>query len=202
MMTITAIMPERKKLSSVFIDGEFAMKLDSTVLAENGIIPGTDLDDEQLHELIEKSDYKRAKEKALWLLSGHDYSRRKLIEKLRRETPEETADAVCDRLEELGLLDDEKYARRLADDLIHIKKLSPRGALYKMMEKGIDRDLAQEILDEFETDPVEQISQLIEQKYAGRLGDEKGMRRTIAAFQRMGYSWSDIRSALAQWEDE
>lgn len=177
MMTITELTPAKKKLTLVYIDGEFAMKLDTQVLAENGVNVGTQLDDDELYELVQKSEYKRAKEKALWLLSGRDYSRKKLKEKLCTESSETVADSVCDRMEELGLLNDENYARRLASDLLNIKKMSSRGAVYKLIEKGIDKELAQEILDEFECDPVEQIVELIERKYANKLSDEKDRRR-------------------------
>ena len=64
------------------------------------------------------------------------------------------------------------------------------------MEKGISRDVCESVLDEFEVDPTEQIVQLIEKKYKNKLQDEKDRRRTVAALQRMGYSWSDIKDAL------
>ncbi len=200
-MTITEIKPTKKALSSVYIDGEYAMKLDTAVLCENCVKAGTVLSDEQLKELIEKSEYKRAKEKALWLLSCKDYSKKELTGKLRRESSEDTAREVCERMEELGLVNDETFARRYAHDLLYLKHMSARGAKYKLMEKGIDRDLCDEILDEFDTDPVEQIAELIEKKYADKLDDEKGRRRTVAALQRLGYGWSDIKSAMELFEE-
>lgn len=201
-MTITDLKPARKKLTIVYIDGEYAMKLDTQVLEDNCIKVGTQLDDDRLHELVAESEYRRAKEKALWLLSGRDYAKGELETKLKKEASPETAAQVCERMEELGLINDENYARRLASDLLNIKKMSVRGAKYKLMEKGIDKDLAEEILDEFEVDPVEQIAELIERKYADKLSDEKLRRRTIAALQRLGYSWSDIKSAIEQFEEE
>ena len=201
-MIITDLKPVKKSLSLVYIDGEYAMKLDTATLAENGIIVGYTLDDDELKELIEKSDYRRAKEKALYLISGRDYSKKQLMDKIKKDSSEETAEEVCERMEELGLLNDENYARRLAHDLIYLKKLSVKGAKYKLMEKGIDRELCEEILEEFDVDPVEQLVELIERKYADKLDDEKGRRRTIAALQRLGYSWSDIKSALAEYEND
>ena len=200
-MIITDIKPARKKLCSVYIDGEYAMKLDAQTLDENCIGVGTTLDDERLHEIIKESEYRRAKERALWLLSSHDHSSGALAEKLRREASEETVEAVVARMEELGLINDEDYARRLAHDLLYIKKMSARGALYKLMEKGVDKELAQSVLEEFDVDPVEQIAELIERKYAEKLGDEKSLRRTVAALQRLGYSWGDIKSALERFEE-
>ena len=201
-MTITQLLPGRKKLTSVYIDGEFAMQLDTRVLEEQCIRPGTQLDDDRLHELVCESEYRRAKEKALWLISSRDYSRRDLFSKLRREASEETAESVCDRMEELGLINYESYARRLASDLIKLKKMAPLGVRYKLIEKGIDKELAEEILEEFEVDPVEQITELIERKYSSKLADEKDRRRTAAALGRLGYRWGDIKTAMEQFEDE
>lgn len=199
-MRITDLKSVKKSLSLVYIDGEYAMKLDTATLAENGITVGCVIDDDELRELIEKSNYRRAKEKALYLISGRDYSKKQLMDKIKKHSTEETAEEVCERMEELGLVNDENYARRLAHDLIYIKKLSVRGAKYKLMEKGIDRELCEEILEEFDVDPVAQLVELIERKYADKLDDEKGMRRTIAALQRLGYSWGDIKSALSEFE--
>lgn len=201
-MTITEIKPARKALSIIYIDGEYAMKLDTATLQENCIKVGTVLDDEELKELIEKSDCKRAKEKALQLLSGKDYSKRELTDKIKKYSSAETAEEVCERMEELGLVNDESYARRYAHDLLYIKKMSKKGARYKLMEKGIERDLCDDILDEFEVDPVEQIAEIIERKYADKLDDDKGRRRAVAALQRLGYGWSDIKSALAEFDYE
>ena len=200
-MKITELKPVKKSLSLVYIDGDYAMKLDTVTLAENGIRVGSELDDDELHQLIEKSDYKRAKERALWLLSGRDYSKEQLMDKIKKDSSQDAAEEVCERMEELGLVNDENYARRLAHDLIYLKKLSVKGARYKLIEKGIDRDLCDEILDEFEVDEVEQIVEIIERKYADKLDDEKGRRRAVAALQRLGYGWSDIKSALSEFEE-
>ena len=199
-MTITDIQPARKGLSRLYIDGEYAVSLDTRALQENGVSVGMKIDDDDFRELIEKCEYRRAKEKALWHLSGKDYSRNQLFDKLRKDVSEDTAEAVCERMEELGLIDDEKYARHLAHDLFYLKNLSYRGVVYKLMEKGIDKDLCEEIADEFDIDPVEQLVELIEKKYADKLDDEKDRRRTIAALQRLGYNWGDIKSALAEFE--
>lgn len=201
-MLVTDIKPARKALSILYIDGEYAMKLDTQTLKENCIKIGAYLDDEQLKELIDKSNYKRAKEKALWLISGRDYSKKQLIDKIKKDSTAETAEEVCERMEELGLVNDENYARRYASDLLNIKKMSKRGAKYKLIEKGIDKDLCDEILDEFDVDPVEQIVEIIEKKYSGKLEDEKDRRRTVAALQRLGYGWGDIKSAISAFEEE
>ena len=58
----------------------------------------------------------------------------------------------------------------------------------------------EELLEELEPEPVGQIGALVERKYLRALDDERGRRRTVAALQRLGYRWEDIRRALKEYE--
>ncbi|HIQ80933.1 MAG TPA: regulatory protein RecX [Candidatus Scatavimonas merdigallinarum] len=198
-MQITLLKPCRKSMCAVYIDGEYALKLDMQTLQENHIAQGDTLTDEQLKTLIDQSDLRRAKEKALWLLSYRDHSRKELVDKMKHTCSQQAAQAAADRMEQLGLVDDQAFARRYARELIYKKRLAPRAALYKMREKGIDRELAQAVLQECTVSASEQIHALLRGKYAGKLCDEKSCRRTVAALQRMGYNWGDIRPVLEEY---
>lgn len=200
-MQITAIEPRRKGLSALYIDGEFAMKLDTEILLAHRFDVGREITDEQLHECVLASNQKRCKDKAMWLISFRDHSRKELIDKLKKDYPEDVAEAAVDRMEELGLVDDSRYARRYTADLINLKHLSERGIRQKLYEKGIDRDLIDEILEETEVDEYEQIRTIIEKKYARNLGDEKIRRRATAALQRLGFSYGSIKIILSEYTD-
>lgn len=200
-MTITAIEPKRKGLSALYIDGEFALKLDTETILAHRIDVGDTIDDETLKELINSSDIKRAKDKAMWLISYRDYAKKELIDKVAKDSSVDAAIRAVERLEELGLINDERFARRYATDLINLKHLSPFGAKRKLLEKGIDRDLADAVIDELDCDIDENITAIIDKKYAKNLFDEKGRRRCVNGLMRLGYSYSDIKSALSQYTD-
>ncbi len=202
-MTITDIKKGRKYLSAIYIDGELAVRIDTRVILEENVRIGKEITDEQLKELIDLSNLRRAKEKALWLISHRDHSKKELVDKIAKTADKESAEIAADRMEELGLVNDEKYARRYAEELINVKHLSKNAVKYKLLQKGIDRDLIDEILCETETDPKEHIRAIIERKYLKNLSDEKGKRRCFAGLQRMGYGYSDINSVLQEYiEDE
>ena len=200
-MQITAIEPRRKGLSALYIDGEFAVKLDTETLLAHRFDVGREITDEELRECLTASDVKRCKDKAMWLISYRDHSRHELIEKLRRDYPQEICETTADRLEDLGLIDDGRYALRYTADLINIKRLSERGVRQKLREKGIDRDLIDEALAEFVIDEDEQIRAIIEKKYARSLDDEKGRRRAVNALTRLGFSYQSIKSVMAEYID-
>ena len=71
-----------------------------------------------------------------------------------------------------------------------------------MMKKGIDRELADEILDEMEPDPIDQIKALLETKYSRRLSNEKDIQKTVNSLRAMGFRWSDIKEALSGYCEE
>ena len=67
-MELTAAEPRRKSLTQLYLNGEAAVKIDTETFLRSGLKPGDELSDEELHELIQASDARRAREKALYLL--------------------------------------------------------------------------------------------------------------------------------------
>ena len=187
-MLITAIEPRRKSLRALYLDGELAVNIDAQTLLSSRFQVGTEITDEELHELLAASDANRAKEKALYLIAHRDHSKKELVDKIRRTASQEAAEKAVDRMEEIGLIDDRDYARRYAS------------VEYELKQKGIDPDFIEELLEELEPEPVGQIGALVERKYLRALDDERGRRRTVAALQRLGYRWEDIRRALKEYE--
>ena len=201
-MLITAVEPRKKMFSAVYIDGEFAFKLDTQVLIENHIRAGVEIDDEQLKEIVDLSDNRRAKNKALNLLAYKDRTKKELIDRISEQYSKESAVIATNRMEELGLVDDEKYARKMAQQLLEKKCMPKRAVKYKLIEKGIDRELIEDILCELEIEPKEQIQKLLETKYRNKLYDEQSRKKTTQALQRMGYSWYDIKPIIDEYIED
>ncbi len=201
-MQVTDVVKKKKYLSDLYIDGELAFTLDSRVLLEQGIRRGVSLDDGQLHRLVIESEHRRAKEKALYLLGFRDHTKKELLIKLKRTQDESAAEYAVEKMEELGFIDDERFARHYAEQLVNIKHLSLRGVKQKLFEKGVESDIIDDVLQELEFDPKENIRSLVERKYARYLNDEKGVKKTVGALQRMGYSWSDIHAVLEEYTEE
>lgn len=194
-MLITAVEPRRKSMCALFIDGEYVMNLDAQTLIENRFDVGREIDDDDLKEIIELSNERRAKEKALWLISYRSHSKKELTDKLKRTYDEQSAQKAADRMEELGLIDDLEFARQYAKKLVYTKKMSVRAATYELQRKGIDKAAAEEVLSELDFDAQTQIIEFINKKYKN-INDEKIRRRAVAALQRLGYGWEDIKQAL------
>ena len=214
-MTVTEIKRIKKSLYSIRFAEEidFAgydaecdengfLALDARLCEKRGITVGTVIDDEELSALVREHFCSRAKERAFWYLSRSDVSKKQLLMKLRRSFPDFAASYAVDVCLELHYLDDKRYAERLAEDLITVKKYAPRTAVAKMREKGIEREIAEQAAASVESDPLETLNALIRSKYKNRIVDEKGRRNTAAALARRGFSFGDIKKALSIYGEE
>lgn len=199
-MRITDVQQRRHRLSQLYIDGEAAVKVDTETLLKSGLAPGDEIDDETLHQLLQESAAHRANEKALYLLEHRAHSKKELEDKITRsEFDREAARRAVEYMEELGLVDDEQYARRYAQELFTRKKFGARRVKQELRQKGIADDLIEAVLEEFSMDrdeTAEQIRAILERKYPAAWTDEKARRRAVAALQRYGYGFEEIFSVL------
>ncbi len=198
-MLITAVEPRKKSLSALYIHGEYAVSIDTVTLAASGFREGSEIDDDQLHDLIETSNVNRAKEKALYLIEYRARTRKEIEDKLKIEYGEKAAVTAVERLQELGLIDDEGFAKEYAYQLLVKKKYSEKRTLYEMLKKGIDKELAEEIIEELGIDPEEQIRYLLETKYAKLMNDEGNRKKVVSTLAGMGFSWYDINSVVNEY---
>lgn len=198
-MELTAAEPRRHRLTQLYIDGEEAVKIDTETFLRWGLKPGDEITDEELRELLQASDTRRAQEKALYLLGCRAHSKKELTEKIARTAAsQEAARAAADRMEELGLLDDGEYARRYAQELFTRKRWGPMRVKQELRLKGIAPEIIEELLEEYGDGDaaLENMRALLEKKYPGWAEEEKVRRRAFAALQRMGYPYGDIRRAM------
>lgn len=203
MPVLTKITPTKQGRLALFFDDEFAFSVDLETLAQFGLQKDMVLTEEELEELTEQTQYKKAKDRAFRLLGYKSYTRWLLRQRLLQEDfPQEIVLDVLDRLEELGLIDDLDYARRCAADLLHLKKYSLSRVKQELRHRGVEEADIDEALSCIDSDPQEQIRQVIEKKYRSALADEKGRRRAVNGLQRLGYSYSQIRQALSEYEIE
>ena len=115
MPQLTQISETKKGRYALFFDGEFAFSLDEGTFANAGLHKDDELEPWQIEELRKKSDTRRALDKAMDLLALRDHAAGELYDKLCRRFDPHSAAAAVARAGELGLLNDEDFARRLHD---------------------------------------------------------------------------------------
>ncbi len=168
------------------------------VVSELGIRKGVQMPQSAVEQAQRADTLRKARERALYLLDERDYSFVELYKKLERNYPEDICLEVVNGLAELKLVDDRRYAEKLAEKLVEVKKLGYYRARQEMLAKGLDRELTEEILSGYEEDTDQRLAELIEKKYARRITDEDSLRKVKNALVRQGYSYYDIDRVMGE----
>lgn len=167
----------------------------------------TEMDEVTLQRMLFDNDVRRAYQRALYLLDGQGYSYQMLFCKLTRSYNEEVCYEVMNRLVQLGLIDDWKYAEGAARRAADGKHYGPRRIRQILRQKGIpgaviDRTLLPYMDEAFQ---LTHLAYLLEKKYNRLLtdpADRQKVEKCKAALARMGYGYSVIQEAVRIYFDE
>lgn len=196
---ITRISETKRGRMALFSGDEFLFSLDEETWHFNPVQEGEFLSFQRLEELRQQSDTRKAKEKALEYLGMRPYGSRELYDKLCLKYDPHSAAAAVARMAELELLDDRSYALAKASALLSRNK-SRREIAAKLAEKGVDREIVQDVLEELfaDEDEAEQVLAVIEKSYTSKL--LAGKRQNVfAALARRGFGSRAIQAALEEW---
>ena len=187
----------------IYLDDEYRATVDGDWWYSEKYRNCKEIDEEELTELLRSVSFRRAYSKGLDLLDRRLHGSVELARKLReRGFERDAADYAINKLSEYGLLDDAKFARLYAEELQNRKHYGKKRIMMELSKRGIDRQTAQNAVDLLDNDPVESIIIIIRKKYMKKLDTEKGRQSLIAALNRMGYGYDDIKKALNRVSDD
>ena len=182
----------------ISVDGEYKFTVDAEYWYTSPYCRIKEItDDEECENFLLDVGSRYAFISGLRALSYSAKSRKELRMKLiMKGHSAACAENALDKLEELGYINDYQYAQDTAKKLIQTKHMSKQGIKNELYKRGINKETADEVLSQLEIDPIEEIRVLLNGNYSRYLNDEKGRKKTVASLQRLGYSWSDIKTAL------
>ncbi len=129
-------------------------------------------------------------------LTGQARSRRELADKLAaKNVPDDVAAQLLDRFEEVGLVDDEAFARSWIASRRSVgsgggKGLARRALAHELRRKGVDDDVARGALDEIDPADEEAAARALVRKKLrtlSRVDQATATRRLVGMLARKGY---------------
>ncbi|HEX6332323.1 MAG TPA: regulatory protein RecX [Actinomycetota bacterium] len=148
-------------------------------------------------------------ERALGLLAVRPRSRRELRTRLLRAGFEAgEVDGELERLEAVGLVDDDEFARRVAEHELSVRLSGRRAIENRLAAKGVDRATIDRALEDVGVPDEERALELARDR-ARRLGGlrpEQAYSRLVSFLARRGYepgiAHSAARAALGAGTEE
>ncbi|MER5842838.1 recombination regulator RecX [Streptomyces prasinus] len=133
----------------------------------------------------------RARAICLRLLTGTPRTRKQLADALRkREIPDEAAEEVLSRFEEVGLIDDSAFADAWVESRHHGRGLARRALAQELRTKGVDSTLIDAAVSQLDSEQEEATArELVARKLRSTRGldRDKRIRRLAGMLARKGY---------------
>lgn len=203
-MAIVTEIRENRGIVEVVTEGSTFARVRKAHFDRLPLAVGDDVDEEAWLDRVAAVQFADAYEAALTSLDRSERTARDLANALRRKGIVQPAvDAVLARLTENGLIDDARYARRMAE----LQASKPVG-LYafkrKLRAKGIHDDDAGEALAAFDDDQQRaaavQAAQKLYRKYEA-LPEREARAKLSQALARRGFGWDAIEGAVEEIMD-
>jgi len=117
--------------------------------------------------------------------------------RLVQELPRETADAIVERLQRMGALDDARLAEQLIHTSLARKKQGRRAIAQSLSTRGIPREVIDAALAELPDDDAERALEFARGKarQLARYDDDTALRRLVGQLARRGFGGSVGMSA-------
>ncbi|MFE1840663.1 recombination regulator RecX [Streptomyces sviceus] len=134
----------------------------------------------------------RARAICLRLLTGTPRTRKQLADALRkREIPDDVAEEVLSRFEEVGLINDSAFADAWVESRHHGRGLARRALAQELRTKGVDSTLIDAAVSQLDSEQEEETArELVDRKLRATRGldRDKRLRRLAGMLARKGYS--------------
>ncbi|MBI2018389.1 RecX family transcriptional regulator [Candidatus Daviesbacteria bacterium] len=221
MPRVTAVEPQTLRLRlgpnrrfNIFLDGEFAFGADEDLVVEWRLIPGKVLDTPDVERLLFEAEVGKLMERMYRLFNIRQRSEKEVKDYLRNlsfkrkvKGQEEISEAaialLINKLKQKGLLSDEQFAKAWVQSRRKTKNKGKIALKAELYQKGINRDLIEEVLEEESTPESEK--QLAQQALMKKMKTWKSLpllkfkKKSYEFLLRRGFEYEVVREVIENY---
>jgi regulatory protein len=200
-MKITNIKQQVKRAVryAIYVDGKYVLSLGETELLNSGLSIGDELTKPELAKLKKRAGVDKALDNTLRFVAIRPRSQWEIESYLKRKGVDDTyKEEILNKLSNSGFIDDESFARSWVSNRRLLKSISKRRLIQELRVKRIDSVIIDKVLAEDEVTDIASLQQLIAKK-RGKYKDDLKFMQYLA---RQGYSYQDVKEALANKDSE
>jgi regulatory protein len=202
---ITALKANKRtdKKLNMFLDGKFAISVDTEVAVKEELKIGQELSDEQLKDLAENVSLARCLNIAYRFLSYRPRSEAEMKDRLsRRGFEDSNIEIIINKLKEQHLLDDTAFAKFWKENREMFRPRSKRLTIMELKNKGVADEIVKEVTDDSnDMDSAYQAALKKARRLAGE--DYEVFHRRVGDFlKRRGFGYTVIHQTVKRlWQE-
>lgn len=201
-MRITAIRQQEKLKDrySVYVDGKYSFSLSEGALLDSKLASGRELSESELKDFKQLSADDKLYGNALRYAAMRLRSEWELRSYLqRKQASPEAADSVLARLERIGFVNDEVFARAWVENRRLLKPTSKRKLQQELKVKRVSDDIISKVLSGGSGQEQDALRDMIlrKRRQTKYHDDVKLMQYLV----RQGFSYDDVKTAVREASD-
>lgn len=220
MLKITEVSPQKKTLRlrsgqgpkrfNVFLDGKFAFGADEDLIVDRRLVVGKMLNPEDLEKLLFGAEVGKLMERMYGLFNIRQRSEKEVRDYLKNlsfkrklkdkeEISDIAIDSLIEKLKQKRLLNDREFAKSWVSARRRSKGKGIIALKSELFQKGIDRDIVDEILEESTIEAeIELAKKAIEKKWKiwTSLPELEKKKKAYEFLMRKGFEYEAVKSVI------
>lgn len=191
-----------KERVNIYIDEEFAFAIYMELVYRFGLKVNEEVDKEKLIEIAKVENLSKCKDSALKTIERSYKTEKEIRDKLlNKEFDEETVEKTINFLKEYTFIDDLKFTKMYVKD--RIRTQGRNKIKYALIQKGVNKYLVDEVLEELDRNDEEERALLIcEKKYLSickREDDDFKIKNKLIRYMLgRGYEYEVARNVVSK----
>ena len=198
-MKITAIKQQVKRPDrfSIYVDGAYSFSLSEGAFLKSQLVSGQELTRGQVDDFKQLSADDKVYNRALRYVAMRQRSEWQVQDYLhRKDVAPETITETIARLQDLGLIDDMRYAQSFVHDRQLLRPTSRRKLILELKQKHVPEACITAAFETVEVDESQSLHEVIVKKRRqSRYQDDQKLMQYLA---RQGFGYGDIKAALSE----
>ncbi len=196
-MKITSIKQQVKRSDrySIFVDGKYVFSLSEVALLESKLVNGQELSEEQVGKYKQLSADDKLYNLALRYVAIRPRTKWEIKTYLERKKASPTLlDILLNKLSNIELIDDEKFALSFVNDRRLLRPTSRRKMIMELRKKHVTDDIIQKAIGHEITDEQTALQTIVERKR--RQTKYQDNLKLMQYLARQGFDYNDIKTAI------
>lgn len=190
---------EKKSLFTIKLDTKEEFNISYEVYEKYSLKEEQSVDVELYNKLEKENDYQTARRAAENYINYKSRTTQELINKLRTITNnDESINKIVQYYTKLDLLNDKRYAEEFVRTYLIYKNESKTKTKYKLIQKGINLQVINQILEEYDEDiEFENIKIVFDKKYKNKdLTDYTEKQKAFRYLSSRGFNYDAIKKVI------
>jgi Uncharacterized protein conserved in bacteria len=205
-MEITSVERNKKNKDrfSVYLDGRYSFTIAEDDYISMNLYEKKDLSIEELDYIKNNLNFRDAKNTAVKYLSLKIRTENEVRTKLLEDGYDNNAtESAIEELKAIGYINNKLYAQKFVFDRSKLKPKSKKLLKLELKSKGIDEDIIDEVLDDWNVDDKIVAEGLIKRKFGKYDLKDQNVRKKVYMFlKHRGYDHEIITSVIGSFEDD